>query len=128
MPRAVLSSLPLVRTASLSFTSLLILFFALGFFTSSQIISYPAIAESNPKTFTGTAVGLASVLIMSGGAIFQPLFGWLIDLNWDGKMVNGMAIYSAHDFFYGMAIMPIAFVFGLIITWMMKETFCKSKM
>jgi MFS family permease len=109
----------------LSFNMLLALFFALGFFTSAQVISYPAITESNPKAYTGTAVGLASVLIMGGGAVFQPLFGWLMDLNGDGKLINNTAVYSAHDYLLGMAIMPIAFIIGLIAALLLKETHCR---
>ena len=117
--------LMIMLPSTLSFTSLLILFLALGFFTSTQIISYPAITESNPKAFTGTSVGLASVLIMGSGAIFQPLFGWLMDLHWDGKLIDGMAIYSAHAFSYGMAIMPIAFIIGLAAAIWLRETNCQ---
>jgi len=109
----------------LSFNLLLILFFALGFFTSAQVISYPAITESNPKAYTGTSLGIASVLIMGGGAVFQPLFGWLMDLNWDGKMINGTAIYSPHDYFLGMAIMPVAIIIGLLAALLFKETNCQ---
>ncbi len=39
--------LPLILHLSLSQITLSILFFALGFFTSTQVISYPLIAESN---------------------------------------------------------------------------------
>lgn len=110
---------------NLGFTSLLILFLALGIFTSVQIISYPAIAESNPKMLTGTATGLASILIMGGGAVFQPLFGWLMDLHWNNLVVNTVAIYSPSDYLRGMLIMPIAFVIGLIAALMMRETYCR---
>jgi MFS family permease len=109
----------------LNFVSLLLLFLALGIFTSTQIISYPAVAESNPKALTGTATGLASVLIMSGGAIFQPLFGWLMDSQGDAKLINNVMMYSHTDFMHGMLIMPIAFVVGLIAALLMKETYCR---
>lgn len=109
----------------LSFFMLLLLFLALGFFTSTQIISYPTIAESNPKALTGTATGLASVLIMGGGAVFQPLFGWLMDLRWNGLTVNGTAIYSPHDYLLGMAIMPVAIAIGLIASLLIRETYCQ---
>ncbi|WP_235379046.1 MFS transporter [Candidatus Coxiella mudrowiae] len=46
---------------------LLIIFWGLGFIISTQIISYPLIAESNPLALTGTAEGMASVLIMAVG-------------------------------------------------------------
>ncbi len=122
---SLLTILLIMFIPQLSFNSLLALFFALGFFTSAQVISYPAITESNPKAYTGTAVGLASVLIMGGGAVFQPLFGWLMGLHWNGTIANGAALYSAHDYLLGMSIMPIAFVIGLVAALLFKETHCQ---
>lgn len=109
----------------LNFYSLLILFLLLGFFTSTQIISYPLIAESNPRYLTGTATSLASILIMGGGAVFQPLFGWLIDLHWDQTFLQGVPYYSPSNYRYGMAIMPIAFTVSLFAACCLRETYCQ---
>lgn len=109
----------------LSLFSLLLLFFAIGFFTSAQIISYPLIAESNPRALTGTSEAIASTLIMAGG-ISQPFFGWLMGLNWNHKYINSLPIYSNSDFLLAMAIMPIAFVLGLIAALLIRETHCKA--
>ncbi len=109
----------------LHFSTLVILFLLLGFFTSTQIISYPLIAESNPRHLTGTSTSLASILIMGGGAVFQPLFGWLIDLHWDQTFLQGVPLYSASNFHYGMAIMPIAFIVSLIAACCLRETYCQ---
>lgn len=117
--------LAIMYIPSLSFISLLLLFLFLGIFTSAQIVSYPTIAESSPKNLTGTATGLASILIMGGGAVFQPLFGWLMDLHWNHTMVDGVAIYSAQDYMRGMLIMPIGFVIGLIAISLIRETYCR---
>jgi MFS family permease len=109
----------------LHFYPLLILFLLLGFFTSTQIISYPLIAESNSRHLTGTATSLASILIMGGGAVFQPLFGWLIDLHWNQTFLQGVPYYSASNYRYGMAIMPIAFMVSLIAAFFLRETYCQ---
>jgi MFS family permease len=117
----------LMLTPHLSLTSLIILFFLIGFVTSSQVLSYPTIAELNPIALTGTAVSVASITIMLSGAIFQPFFGWIMELHWDHTVVDGAPVYSPHDFMNAMLIMPVAFVLGLFIAWMIKETFCKSQ-
>jgi MFS family permease len=117
--------LAIMLTPLLHFYALLILFLLLGFFTSTQIISYPLIAESNPRHLTGTSTSLASILIMGGGAVFQPLFGWLIDLHWDQTFIQGVPYYSASNYRYGMAIMPIAFMLSLIAACCLRETYCQ---
>jgi len=108
-----------------SMAGLLMLFFGLGYFTSAQIITYPLVSESNPHQITGSAMGLASTLIMAG-LYSQPFFGWLLELHWDKTMVAGARIYSVSNFNLALSIMPIAFVFGLIAAVFIKETYCRS--
>jgi MFS family permease len=102
----------------------MLLFLLLGFFTSAQVLSYPLIAESNSRALTGTAEGLASVLIMAGGTS-QPFFGWLMDVNWKHQIIDGLPFYSVTDYRLAMAIMPIGFFFGLIAALLIRETYCK---
>lgn len=117
----------LMLVTPLSLTALIILFFLIGFTTSSQVLAYPTIAELNPISLTSTSVSIASLIIMSSGFIFQPLFGWMMSLQWDHRMVNGVPIYSAQDFNNAMWIMPIAFIVGLAVSFFIKETHCRSQ-
>lgn len=123
---SLVTMLVIMQSQNLSYINLLILFFCLGLFTSAQVIAYPMVAESNPANMTGTSMGLASLLIMGGGAVAQPLFGYLIDKNWGGTIVDGVRIYSASDFQTALNIIPIGFVIGLIAVLLSKETRCKS--
>jgi MFS family permease len=111
-------------SASLTLYSLL--FFILGLISSTQIISYPTVAESNPKILTATSVSVVSFTTLSGGAIFQPLFGYIMDRQGDFTVVNNMHIYSAMDYHRAMYIMPIAMAVALIVTFFIRETHCKS--
>jgi MFS family permease len=106
--------------------SLMGLFFLLGFVSSSQVISYPLVVESNSMAITTTAEGLACTLIMSAG-LFQLVFGALLDANWSGKLVHGIRIYSAHDFQLAMLMFPVAFVVALVIAFFIKETRCQDQ-
>lgn len=119
--------LVLMFAPNLNLPTLIVLFFTIGFVTSSQILSYPTIAELNPIALTSTAMSIASVMIIGSGAVFQPLFGWLIERHWDHTVINGTPVYSAQDFLNGMMVMPIAFVIALIIAIMIKETYCESR-
>ncbi len=113
----------LMYVPHLSMITLLFIFFGLGFITSAQIISYPLIAESNPLALTGTAEGLASVLIMAGG-FTQPLFASLMQWHWAHRYINKLPIYSVSNYRTALAIMPIAFILGLIIAFIIRETYC----
>lgn len=110
----------------LPLTSLLLLFFALGLFTSSQTIGYPVIAESNPKMMTGTAMGLAAALIMGSPMVFEPVFGYLMDKSWDGKIINGAHIYSAQTYYHSMLLLAGVLTVGLIASFFIRETYAKD--
>lgn len=104
------------------FATLIILFFLLGFFTSTQVISYPLITESNPLSLTGSALGMASVIIMAGGAIFQPVMGILLDMHWAGTTSAGVPVYSVADFQFAFMIFPIMFLLSFLCSLFIRET------
>ncbi|KTC66603.1 major facilitator family transporter [Legionella adelaidensis] len=114
-----LTMLPFFIGITLSEFTLSILFFALGFFTSTQVITYPLIAESNSSSNTGSATGMASVIIMGGGGVGQVLFGQL--MNYHAQSTN----YQVGDFEFAMWIFPIAGVIALLALFFTRETSCK---
>jgi MFS family permease len=113
--------IPLFMNIVLSQTTLSILFFALGFFTSTQVISYPLVAESNHPENTGAATGIASVIIMGGGGVAQVLFGWLMTHH-AGLNATG---YSVGDYQFAMWMFPVATIAALIAVFLTRETYCK---
>lgn len=121
---AFFTTLILMYVTSFNFLSALLLFYFLGFFTSSQVISYPVISESNRKAITGTSLGLASVLIMGGAGLSQQLFGTLIDLHWNKLIQNGAPVYNTNDFQLALAVFPITLCLALGLAIFIKETNC----
>lgn len=103
------------------------IFFSLGFFSSAQGVGYPTIVENNPINLAGTVSGVASIMIMGGGALFKVFYGWLLDRHWNGAMHDKIPLYSHHAFNDAMMILPISFAVGMIVTFFMRETFCKIK-
>lgn len=113
--------LPLFLPLVLSQLTLSIIFFALGFFTSTQVISYPLIAESNPAENTGASTGIASVIIMGGAGVGQVLFGWLMAQHAEVAVTT----YSVADFQFAMWMFPITAIAALIAVLLTRETYCK---
>lgn len=116
-----LTLIPLFFSAVLSQMVLSIIFFALGFFTSTQVISYPMVAESNSTENTGAATGIASVLIMGGGGVGQVLFGWLMAHHAEAEVTK----YTVADFQFAMWMFPITAIAALIAVLLTRETYCK---
>lgn len=117
----IITIIPLFMDITLSQLTLSIIFFALGFFTSTQVISYPLIAESNQAENTGAATGIASVIIMGGGGVGQVLFGWLMTHH----AGTADAQYAIADFRFAMWMFPIAATAALVAVLMTRETYCK---
>ncbi|MDP3560396.1 MAG: MFS transporter [Legionellaceae bacterium] len=99
--------------------SLSMLFFGIGFFTSSQVISYPLIAESNQAQNVGAATAIASVVIMGGGAIGQLCFGYLLQYH------NATGHYLAADYHYALYMFPVTLVLAAIALLGIRETYCQ---
>lgn len=112
---------PLFMNVVLTQMTLSIIFFALGLFTSTQVISYPLVAESNQAENTGAATGIASVIIMGGGGVAQVLFGWLMTHHAGTNVTE----YAVTDFQFAMWMFPVAAVAALIAVLMTRETYCK---
>lgn len=113
--------LAIFLTPNASELLLITLFFLLGFFTSSQILGYPIITESNPKELTGTSMGVAAVIIMGLPMLIQPLTGLLLDLNWNRAMSNGIPLYSLSNYLTAFSVFPIGFLIALLSTLSIKE-------
>lgn len=103
------------------------LFTLIGFTTSSQVLSYPTIAELNPIYLTSTAVSIDSLCIMASGFIVPPAFGWLMEHVGTHETINGVAIYTAQNFNFAMLMVPVAFIAALAISFLIKETYCRSQ-
>lgn len=117
----------LMYVPALSLWSLIVLFFLMGFATSSQVLTYPAIAELNPIYLTSTAISIDSLCIMASGFLIPPFFGWLMERSGSHNVINGVTAYTAQDFNSAMLIIPASFVVALIITAVMRETYCRSQ-
>jgi len=117
----------IIYIPSPSMMTLMVLFLALGLITSSQVISYPTVAESNPKILTATSVSVVSISAIAGYPISQILFGAIMDWHWDGTMAEGVRVYSMANYQFAITIMPIAFLIALIAALFLRETYCKTR-
>ena len=102
----------------LSYHQLIVAFFLLGLFSASQILTYPLIMESVPAAITASSESVSAVLIMGGGALFQPLFGYILD-----RVSHGNN-YDLTAFTHAMLILPITFLLATLFACFVRETHC----
>jgi MFS family permease len=110
----------------LSMLSLLLLFLAIGLSTSTQIIGYPTVAENSIPAITAMSVSVVNITVMSGQAIFQPIFGRLMDLH--AKLHHQVVgVYIGSDFSWAMLIIPVGFIIALLAVFNLRETYCRRR-
>lgn len=116
----------LIYVPHLSYAVLLAVFFFLGLISSSQVISYPLIAESNPSHITAMSVSVVSfTTLFGGGFVGIPLFGYILNWHWNGLVHQGVAVYSVSNYHVAMLMMPIALILAFLATLGLKETKCQ---
>lgn len=103
-----------------------ILFF-FGLFSSAEIICFAIGRESCPNHMAGAAVSFVNMLVMLGGALFQPLVGKLLDWGWDGALLGGVRIFSVEDYRTALLIIPVCLCLAAIASIFLKERFGKGE-
>lgn len=68
---------------------LYILFFLMGITASASALIIALAKEINDPSFSGTALSVANAGAFCGMSVMQPLLGYLLDLRWDGLVVEG---------------------------------------
>ncbi len=114
--------LPLLFALPLSSMVSLGLFALMGIGASGFTLSWAVAKEVNKPALSGMATSVVNTGAFLGAAIFQPLVGWVMDLGWDGKMVEGLRVYSVVDYQWGLSILFIFAVIGLIGALKIRET------
>lgn len=112
---------------NLTVEPLMLLFAAIGFFTSTQIISYPLVAENSLRVITAMSVSVVNISVQGGDAIFQPLFGYLLDKHMLSRAHVLSANFMPSDFTWALWLFPAGFILALLFVLLLPETHCKQK-
>lgn len=96
-----------------------------GIASGATPVGFAFTREHNRAERAATAMGLVNLLNMGTAAAFQPLLGWLLDLNWDGRLVEGARIYSVATYRTAFVSMTILGVLGIIAALLVRETHCR---
>lgn len=97
--------------------------FVLGLGAGGQTVSFAVVKENNPPEFVGTASGFNNLSVLIGGAIFQPLVGYILQHTNSWHLVNGVHVYSIQSYQIALMVMPICFLASLLIaSFLLKES------
>ncbi len=102
---------------------LALLLLLIGIFTASHPLIFPLAKEEFSHHISGTVVAITNTLVMLGGIIFQPAFGYLLDFH---KKLHHLPKIGAHVFYsnnytFAMAALPVLLLISLIVAFFIKE-------
>lgn len=90
---------------------LIVLYFMLGFFGNTGMLTPIMIKEYNPPEYAGLASGIGNIGGFVGSAFMQPFFGFILDRKWDGAVAEGVKLYSPGAF---QSAFVACFIFGCL--------------
>lgn len=123
-----ISSVIILYVPNLPFAMTFIILFAFGVATAGQILSFAVVRDINRPEVTATAIGVNNMAVVAGGALFQPLVGYLLRLNWTGEMSNNVPVYSVDNYHVALLVVPLCFFLSYISgQFLIRETYCKPQ-
>jgi predicted MFS family arabinose efflux permease len=113
---AVIMASSFVWIFSSTFTpfELKILFSLVGVMCAYQILVIYLASTFVDETVVGLTTACANMIIMLFGYMFHTIIGKLMDINWDGTLVEGVRVYPPEAFVQGLSIIPIGLIVGAI--------------
>ena len=115
----------LVYAPRLSVVAAFSMCFLYGIASSVLVLAFATGREHGPSEAAGAVMGFINMMIVTVGALFQPLIGWLLDLGWDGRMEAGARLYPVAEYQVAfLALVASGFV-AVVVLAAIRETHCK---
>ena len=103
-----------------------VLLFLLGIFCAPTALTWACAKEVSHPSLVGLATGIANIGGFLGGAVMQFVFGYVLDLKWQGTVVDGMRIYPVQAYQSAFLVAAAVVFISLLSTFFIKETYCQN--
>lgn len=123
---ALISISLVIYLPSITYPILALLLFLFGFFISSFLLCFTMIQEIHSVVLAGAAIGFMNAFDAFFGAFTDPLTGKILDIYWDGVLVNGARVFSPYAYRVAFLTIPLYLLISLLFLIPTKETHCKA--
>ncbi|MGD8388962.1 MAG: MFS transporter [Desulfobacteraceae bacterium] len=96
-----------------------------GFVSGGMIIGFAFVRESVPPSLAGTVSGVCNMGVMIGPMVLQPAMGKVLDLHWQGELMNGVRVYSGEAYRAAFMLMIAWSLFSVLMMLFTRETHCR---
>lgn len=101
-----------------------ILLFLFGVFSAGFLTAFSIAKELCPHRYEASGLGFMNMMNMVGIALLQPLIGYLLDVLWQGEIINNIRIYPIEAYYYALSVLPLAIFIAFLLLCRVKETYC----
>jgi MFS family permease len=98
------------------------LFLANGLGLGAMVVAFAMAREGNAAAVSGMAYAFVNCAVTATGAVFQPLIGWLLDLRWEGLLIEGARVYAVEAYRVALGSLIVFLVLGLAAGLGLRET------
>ena len=113
---------PVIYLPELSSFAIKVLLFFNGVAVAGMVVCFATAREHNDPAHAGTAMAFVNMAVIAAGAVMQPVTGWLLELGWQGAIVDGARIYPAEAYRQAFVVLPVSCVTALVLALMIGET------
>ncbi len=106
---------------------IIIALFLYGLTNTGLIASYTVAGELHHKSHSGFSIAIANMLSVLLGALLMPVLGALLHWHATQHLVEGLPVYTAHDYLRSTYILPVCLFLAIICALFTKETLIKNK-
>jgi MFS family permease len=98
------------------------LFFLTGFSCGSGTsLAFPLGMMMFPKSVSAMVSGFINTVVMMSGVILMPLIGYIINLSWNGAVVDGARVYDIDDYRAGLTTVVAFLIMGIFFSLMVED-------
>lgn len=98
-----------------------LLYLTLGISAICFMLSFTNVKEVNNPHLAGTATSVANVGGFLGGALLNIFVGYILDLNWNGIIINGARVYCLAAYKLAFTAFLVMGIVALVATLMQYE-------
>lgn len=95
--------------------------FSFGFTTGAFMLCFALGREINKASLAATVIALINTGDAIFGSITEPAIGKILDLQWQGAVVNGIHYFSAHQYQVALSPLIIYLLGAFILLWCLRE-------
>ena len=98
-----------------------IFFIFVGFAGVTHILAFTKAKEVSPVALAGIATAVVNMGEFIGSSILGPIFGRILDVGWQGQMVNNSRVYSQDSYTIVFAIATVLSIIAIFCSYKFKK-------